>query len=405
MEEIKEKLAKYNQEHLLVTYDTLTDGSKRKLLESIEKIDLEEALQLINSKLDEEKKDIDKIDSKSLKDISYEDRLEYISIGEDIIKSGKYAVVTMAGGQGTRLGHNGPKGTYLMHLNSGDKYIFELFVEKLKMAYEKYGTYIRWYVMTSVANHTDTVNFFERNNYFTYPKEYIKFFKQGELPITTTDGDLVLETRDQVFLAADGNGGVFKALGDSGIIDELKSLNVSWVLITGIDNILVNLADPIFIGMTVSDGNLNGVKSVEKTLPEERVGVFCMKNSHPGIIEYSEMTDSMRYAKALDGSLLYKDANIVNHLLNISILDKIKNEKLPVHKAFKKLNYVGKNGEFVEATTPNLYKYEMFIFDYFKLVDNTLVYRVKREEEFAPVKNKEGEDSPETASKLYNALY
>lgn len=406
MEEIKEKLVKYNQSHLLVTYDTLTDAAKKKLLESIEKVNLKEAVNLINcDKIEEKNTDIDKIDSTAIENISKEEKERYLKIGEDVIKSKKYAVVTMAGGQGTRLGHSGPKGTYLMHLNTGDKYIFELFVDKLKEAYEKYDVYIPWYIMTSNANHMDTVNFFANNKYFGYPKEYIKFFKQGELPITTPEGDLVLETRDAVYLAADGNGGVFKALGDNGVIQELKNLKIEWVLITGIDNILVNLVDPMFIGLTLDSGTLNGVKSVLKKFPEEKVGVFCKRNGKPSVIEYSEMTDSMRYAKTIDGSLLYKDANIVNHLLNIEVLERIQKEKLPIHKAFKKLNYIDKTGECISATKPNLYKYEMFIFDYFKLLDDTLVYRIKREEEFAPVKNKEGEDSPETATKLYNALH
>ena len=405
MDKIKELLKKYNQEHLLVTYDTLTEGSKRKLLESIESIDFEMATNLLkNSSNVNQKKDIDKISSKSKAELSKEEIEKYEDIGRDIISSGKYAVITMAGGQGTRLGHSGPKGTFLLHLKDKDKYIFEIFIEKLKKAKEDYGVYIHWYVMTSEANNQDTINFFENNNYFGYPKEYVKFFKQGELPITTTSGDLVLETRDTVFKASDGNGGVFKALNTNKIIDELKALNISWVLITGIDNILAKLLDPLFIGMSVESGYLNGVKSVERVLPEERVGVFCMENGHPGIIEYSEMTDAVRYAKDGSNALLYKDANIVNHLLSIEILDKIKKEQLPIHKAFKKLNYIDKDGNYIVAQKPNLYKYEMFIFDYFKLVDNTLIYRVKREEEFAPVKNKEGEDSPETAIKLYNAI-
>lgn len=280
-----------------------------------------------------------------------------------------------------------------------------MFAEQLLAAYESYGTYISWYIMTSEANDKETRDFFKAKNYFGYPESKIEFFKQGELPITDIEGNLVLEAKDKVFKASDGNGGIFNALSTNHITDKMKVNGVKWVLITGIDNILVNLVDEMYIGLVAKSTALNGVKSVEKTLPEEKVGLFCKRNNKPSIVEYSELEESMRYAKAKDGSLLYKDANIVNHLLSIELLEKIQNEKLPIHRAYKGLNYVNKNGDFVVATDPNLYKYECFIFDYFNFVDDVVIYRVDRSREFAPVKNKDGVDSPATATQLYNALH
>ncbi len=405
-EQAHELLKKYNQLHLLVSYNDLTDEEKKELLQSISEIDFEQAVNLINtSKEQVNLGEITPVDSVAEIDFTDNEREEIRKTGRDIISKGEYAVITMAGGQGTRLGHSGPKGTYMLHLNAGDKYIFELFVENLHTAYKKYGVYINWYVMTSVANHEETVSFFEEHNYFAYPKDKITFFSQGELPITDTEGNLVLESKEKVFKAADGNGGIFNAMSRHGITNKLKEDGVKWVLITGVDNILVNMADEMYIGITARSNKFNGVKSVEKTIPEEKVGVFCKRGGKPSIIEYSEMEEDMRYAKAKDGSLLYKDANMVNHLLSIELLEKIQNEKLPIHRAHKSLNYIDRDGNFVIATDPNLYKYEAFIFDYFNMVDDVMIYRVDRNKEFAPIKNKEGGSSPATATALYNALH
>ena len=217
------------------------------------------------------------------------------------------------------------------------------------------------------------------------------------------DGNLLLESKGKLLKAADGNGGVFNAL--AGVLGDMKSQGVQWVLITGVDNILVNLADELFIGLVDSEGKLNGVKSVAKNSPEEKVGVFCKRNGKPSVIEYTEMDEAMRYGKDENGELKYAEANIINHLINIQVLEKIQNEKLPIHKAVKKIPYIDKEGKMQNPPNPCLIKYEAFIFDYFDKVDDVTILRVKREKEFAPVKNKEGVDSPETAVELYNNLH
>ena len=309
----------------------------------------------------------------------------------------------MAGGQGTRLGHSGPKGTFKLRLQDKDRYIFEIFIDYLKQAHAKYNVYLSWYIMTSRDNNNDTVEFFENNNYFGYPKDKVKFFMQGELPITDMEGNLLLENTHKLLKAADGNGGVFNAL--SKVLPDIKSQGIKWLLVTGIDNILVNIADELYVGLVDKENKLNGVKSVAKNSPEEKVGVFCKRNGKPSVIEYSEMDDSMKYAKDESGELKYVESNIVNHLLNIELLEKIQNEKLPIHKAIKRMQYIDTNGVVQNPENPCLIKYEAFIFDYFNKVEDVTILRVKREKEFAPVKNKEGQDSPETATKLYNELY
>lgn len=408
MDEIKirEILRQYNQEQLLAFYDELNSSDKQALLKDIENIDFEKIKAFNETQVIKESIDtFEPIERITKEELTSSEKTRLSKIGREIIESGKYAVVTMAGGQGTRLGHTGPKGTYKLQLKDKTRYIFEIFTDYLKNAYAKYNVYIPWYIMTSEANNDETVAFFENNHYFGYSKDKIKFFKQGELPITDLDGKVLLEEKHRVLKAADGNGGIFNAMAKNNIIIDMKANGVQWVLITGIDNILVNIADDIYIGLVSDENRLNGVKSVAKTSPTESVGVFCKRNGKPGVVEYSEMDDKMRYALNENGELKYMEANIVNHLINIEVLEKINKISMPIHKAIKKQTYLDKLGNKVTSYKPDTIKYEAFIFDYFKMVDDVTVYRVKREEEFAPVKNKEGADSPETATKLYNDLF
>lgn len=404
MESVKKLLSKYNQEHLLFFYNSLNEHEKEELYKDIESVDFAFMDSLKSVKHNIEKEDIIEPAHATLREnFTYEEETSLSLRGREIIEKGEYAIVTMAGGQGTRLGHTGPKGTYKLSFKDKDRYIFEIFIDSLKEAHKKYGVYLSWYIMTSKDNNNDTVKFFEDNNYFGYPKEKITFFTQGELPITDMSGNLLLEKEYKVLKAADGNGGVFSAV--TPLIEEMKKQGIKWVLITGIDNILVNLADELYIGLIDKEGKLNGVKSIAKKSPDEKVGVFCKRNGKPSVIEYSEMNDEMRNIKDASGNLKYAEANIVNHLLSIDILEKIQNEKLPIHKAIKKMDYINLSGERVSPNEPCLIKYETFIFDYFDKVQDVTILRVNREEEFAPVKNKEGLDSPMTAVKQYNDLY
>ncbi|MBQ8043875.1 MAG: UTP--glucose-1-phosphate uridylyltransferase [Clostridia bacterium] len=404
MKNIKEILKKYNQEHLLMFYDELTSEEQKELIADIETIDFDTMNSLKNIK--ETVSGTDEIAPvRAVQRENYsKQQLEDLKLrGRMIIESGSYAILTMAGGQGTRLGHSGPKGTFSLSLKDKDRYIFEIFIDYLKQAKNKYGVYLNWYIMTSKDNNDQTIEFFEGHNYFGYPKDKIKFFIQGELPITDMDGNLLLESKSKVLKAADGNGGVFNAV--SKVLKDMKEQDIKWVLITGIDNILVNIADELYIGLVDRDNKLNGVKSVAKSSPEEKVGVFCKRNGKPSVIEYSEMNEEMKYAKDENGELKYMESNIVNHLLGIELLEKIQNEKLPIHKAIKKMSYIDKDGNMQNPTEPCLIKYEAFIFDYFNKVEDVTILRVERDKEFAPVKNKEGQDSPETATELYNNLY
>lgn len=405
-EEAISKLKKYNQEHIL-KYD-LNNKQQEELEKQIENIDFEQLKSLYESTKEEkciEEKRIEHIPYTDKTKLTKEEQLSLFEIGEQIIKQGHYAVITMAGGQGTRLGHNGPKGTYALDTINGKKYIFEIIIDRLKKAEKQYNVTIPWYVMTSKENHQDTILFLEKNNYFGYNKDKIKFFKQGELPLIDTQGKIILDENAKIKEAADGNGGIYEALSKSGMLQELKQNQIEWIFISGIDNILSNFVDPILLGLTIKENNVIASKSVAKANPQEKVGVFCKMNGKPKIIEYIDLPEEMAEELDENGELMYGEVNIGTYLYNRSVLENLANAKLPYHAAFKKSGYLNANGKFIEPDEPNVFKFETFIFDAFTRYDDMTIMRVKREDEFAPVKNRTGNDSTETAVKLYNEKY
>lgn len=407
LEAAKAVLEKHGQEQLLANYEKLSENDKDKLLDDILTIDfnqLEKLYEKRNFKQVYSEAEIEPISYVEKDKMSKEEREKYDEIGTKAIKAGKLAAVTMAGGQGTRLGHNGPKGTFDIGLES-HKPIFELLCETLKLANEKYGVVIPWYIMTSKENNKDTVDFFEKNNYFGYPKGYIQFFKQGELPMVGEDGKVLLDEKGMIKQAADGHGGIFTSMRKDGVIYDMKARGIEWVFIGGVDNVLVKMVDPTLIGLAESKGILAAGKSVVKAGPHEKVGVFCKRNGRPSVIEYSEISKEMAEETDENGQLKYGESHILCNLFNIKEIEKISEKNLPYHSAHKKATYMNEKGEIVKGTEPNAYKFEAFLFDAFESLDDMVIMRVKREEEFAPVKNAEGVDSPDTARKLYQDFW
>lgn len=405
IEDVKKTLKKYGQEHLLNNYEKLDEKDQERLLRQIENIDFE----LIDSLYKNTKKELKQEDAK-IEPIEYLDKYKlngdykyYEDLGKKAIKSGKLAAVTMAGGQGTRLGHKGPKGTFDIGLDS-HKSLFELLCDSLKEASKKYEVQIPWFIMTSRENNKETVEFFEKNKYFGYEKN-IHFFTQGELPMVDTEGKILIGEDGFIKEAADGHGGVYESLVKSGMTEKMRQLGVEWVFIGGVDNCLVKMVDPVLMGVAIDKKVTAAGKSVVKANPKEKVGVFCKKNGKPNVIEYTEVTDEMAEATDTNGELLYGESHILCNLFNITAIERMGSRPLPYHSAFKKATYIDKDGNKVVPTSPNAYKFEAFLFDAFGELDNMAILRVKREEEFAPVKNAEGVDSPETARKLYNDLH
>ena len=326
---------------------------------------------------------------------------EYIKIGEDVVKSGHFAIGIMAGGQGTRLGHNGPKGTFKLELNGKTKSLFEIIVDKLKNAYEKYNVYLNCYIMTSPENNKETVAFFEKNNYFNYPKEYIKFFMQEDLPLLNKEGKLILGEDGLIKLASEGNGGIFYSMAKKGIIDDMKSKKIKWIFIGSVDNLLVKYVDTLLLGLAIKQNVNIATRTVIKNSPNERVGVLCKKNGRVKVIEYTEVPKEMMVATDEAGEFLYGESHIMCNLFSLEAIEKASTKELKYHVAVKKIKYIDENGKLVNPTEPNCYKFEKFVFDSFGLFDEIAILRGKREEDFAPIKNAEGQDSPETAKKLY----
>lgn len=402
-EEALKKLKKYGQEHLLARYSFLDDEKKEKIIRQIKTIDFEQINDLFNitkksvKNIASQVTNIEYVDKSKLSKEEYD---KYYAIGKKVIEENKYAVVTMAGGQGTRLGYVAPKGTF--KIGGGvEKSLFEALSDTIKEAREKYNAKIPWYIMTSRENNNATEKFFEKNDFFGLPYEEVKFFKQGELPMLDTNGKMMLDETGIIKLAADGHGGVFEALLRNGYLEDMKIRGIEWVFISGVDNVLAGLVDPIAVGLAIAEGTLATGKSVVKRDPSEHVGVFCKKNGRPSVIEYTEITEEMANARDAKGELVYGESHILTNLFNIKALENIAQNKLPYHKAFKKAKYMNENGEIIQADKPNAYKYESFIFDAFESLDNMSILRVKREDEFAPLKNAQGEDSPDTARDLY----
>lgn len=401
-------LEKNNQKRVLKILNSLSEEKQEKLVKQILTIDFEKMNSLYGMAsrkpviLNKEIEHINFVDKYKLSPELYE---KYTEIGEKIIKNNQYAVVTMAGGQGTRLGHKGPKGTFKLEVEPEGKYLFQILAEGLIKANQKYGIILPWYIMTSTENNKETVSFFENNNYFGYDKKHIKFFVQGNLPLMLTDGELVIDEDYTVKLASDGNGCIYKSMKNEGILEDMQTRGIKWIFIGAVDNALLNMVDPVLVGLTISEGNEAASKSIAKNNPHEKVGVFCKANGVPSVIEYSELPGEMAELTDDEGELLYGEAHIMCNLFSLDALKKVADENLEYHVANKKANYMNEEGAFIEVDKPNAYKFEAFIFDAFNYFDNISILRGKREEDFAPVKNKEKVDCPETAIKLYNEYY
>lgn len=305
---------------------------------------------------------------------------------------------------GTRLGHKGPKGTFNVGIE-GYNSIFEILCNTLKIACKKYNVSIPWYIMTSKQNNEETIDFFINNDYFGYKKEDVIFFIQGELPMVDEKGKILLNKEGLVNFASDGHGGIFYAMRDAGVIYHMKRRNIKWVFISGVDNILVNMVDPTFVGLCAERKVLAGGKSIIKAYPDEKVGAFCKKDNKPSVIEYSEISKEMAEERVKNGELKYGESHILCNIFHIDAIEEISKDKLPYHSAYKKVEYMNENGDVVIEDKPNAYKFEAFIFDAFENLNDMVVMRVKREKEFAPIKNAKGIDSPETAKKLYTEYY
>lgn len=408
IDKAKEILAKYGQNHVIDLFGKISEEQKNELANQVLNIDFAQIMELYENtkrKIEIKSKEIKPIEYLDKAKLSDEELNKYNKLGENILKNGQYAVVTMAGGQGTRLGHSGPKGTFKLDVYGKGKYLFEILAENLKEANNKYGKIIPWYIMTSKENNQMTKDFLEKHNYFGYDKNYVTLFMQGELPLIDTNGKLLISKDMKIKEASDGNGGTYSSLRASGALANMKERGIKWIFIGGVDNVLLKMVDTTLLGVTIDKNYQIASKSVVKANPQERVGVFCKMNGHPKVIEYTELPEKMSEEVDSNGELKFGESNILCHLYTIDAVEKVSTEPLMYHTAFKKNSYIDENGKEIVPNEPNSYKFESFIFDAFQFFDDMAILRGKREDDFAPVKNKDGVDSPKTAKELYEKFW
>ena len=314
--------------------------------------------------------------------------------GEILLSKGQVAAFLVAGGQGSRLGFDGPKGMFDIGLPS-HKSLFQIQAERLQNLATQVGHPIPWCIMTSPLNHEATVNFFRDHNYFGMDRSNIRFFEQGTICALTPEGKAVLDGSDHLALVPDGNGGCFRALSQSGTLAWLVEKGVQYIFLYSVDNALCRICDPAFIGALACEGHsMSASKVVHKANAQEKVGIFAYQNDKPGVVEYSDLPENYRDMTNPDGNLTFDGGNIAIHLFKVSGLRKLQTSKLPWHTARKTVCGIEK-----------CWKFEQFLFDAFPLLGSMMPFGVIREEEFSPVKNAEGNDSPKTARIMIGKLH
>ncbi len=392
-----ETIKKYGQEQLLRFESELTDEQKKKLYSQIESLDFD-LLKNIEEKPALNKGVISPLKAMELIEINaYREELK--NIGLDAIRSGKVGAVMLAGGMGTRLGSDDPKGMYNVGITR-KLYIFQCLINNLFDVVHESGSYIPLFIMTSDLNYESTTEFFEDKDYFGYPKDYVHFFKQEMAPACDYNGKVFLEAKDKVAVSPNGNGGWFLSMMRTGMLEKVKDYGIEWLNIFAVDNVCQRICDPAFIGATIKKDKTVGAKVVRKATPDERVGTICLEDGKPSIIEYYELTDEMAEERDERGERVYNFGVILNYLFRVDELEEIVKKSLPYHVVEKKIPYIDENGNFVKPESPNGYKFEQLVLDMIHLAASCLPYEVEREREFAPIKNKTGIDSVESAREL-----
>ena len=404
----------YNQEHLLRHLDLLTDSGQQVLLRDIEQIDFRQTTNLYAAyrsllNAESEKKVLQEADPLSYiqPEASSQERKRLYSIGEDCLGQGRVAVFLVAGGQGTRLGFKGPKGCFAISPVKG-KSLFQLFAESIRALQRRYGRPLPWYIMTSRENNAATSAFFEQNHFFGLKREQVHFLIQKQIPSLDLEGRLIISRDKTIFKNTDGHGGSISALHDSGALEEMTRQGIEEIFYFQVDNPLVKIADPLFIGAHVEHNAEMSSKAVKKVDPLERVGIIGRINGRLGCIEYSELSEKETRERKKDGRLRFSSANIAVHMLNRAFVEKINKEQgfsLPHHIAAKEIESLDVNGSSHILKKIEGIKFEMFIFDALGFAQNSVTLEVSREEEFSPVKNSRGADSPDTARRAMINLH
>lgn len=392
---ICQRLSALGQAHICTYLEQLGEAEQDAMLRQIDTLDLS----ILDPECADEQRGVfAPLYATTLEEIG-RNRSRFTEAGLAAIRAGKVGAVLLGGGQGTRLGCEHAKGMVDIGITR-ELFIFECLMNNLRRVTEQAGAYIPLFIMTSVENHDETEAFFAEKNYFGYSKEHIRFFRQEQLPTVDPEGRLMLSAPGIISTAPNGNGGWYASMENTGLLHELRQSSIEWLNVFAVDNVLQSIADPCFIGAVIESGHVSGAKVVAKAAPDEKVGVLCLEDGRPSIVEYYEMTEEMRTLREPDGNLSYRFGVILNYLFRVDQLEETLNCRMPLHKVFKKIRYMDESGNTVRPEAPNAYKFETLALDLVKLQKNCLAYEVEREKEFAPIKNKTGVDSVDTAREL-----
>ena len=387
-----------NQKYIKAMMEKNTTEQNEKLTKRLEEIDFSVLEHIERKETVNERGVFAPLDAVEVSEIEARGA-EFKGLGLKAIREGKVGAVLLAGGQGTRLGLDRPKGT----LNIGvakELYLFEQLLRNLMDVTDEAGVYVPLYIMTSNINNADTTAFFEEHDYFGYPKDYVKFFVQEMVPACDYEGRIYMESQTEVAMSPNGNGGWFSSMVNAGLLSDIKERDIEWINVFAVDNCLQRIADPMFVGATIAYGCESGAKVVRKAAPDERVGVLCTEDGKPSIAEYYEMTEEMATARKENGDLKYGFGVILNYLFSEKKLEQIADARMPIHVVEKKIPYMDVDGTFVKPEQPNGYKFETLVLDMVHMMDDCIPYEVVREREFAPIKNLHGVDSLDSAREL-----
>ena len=394
--EAEKMLAKCGQSHVLAYWKKLGKKEREELLEQVAKIDpknvkyCQEALKKGAEVPDSSKGKAPKVAVLRGKKLA-----EAVAAGEKELKAGRVAALLVAGGQGSRLGYDGPKGCFQIGPITGAP-LFYFHARKILARTIRYGRAIPFYVMTSEANYDATKACFEENEYFGLNPDDVFFFKQGMWPGMTKEGKIILDAPGHVFMSPDGHGGLLAALKASGALADMKKRGIKSVFFFQVDNPLVEIADPAFVGYHVLQKSEYSLKLCAKREPKEKVGMPMRFGKTFRMVEYTEMTDEQCNRRGKDGKLYFLYGSPAIHVFDRAFLDREASKAMPLHLAFKKIPYVDAKGKVVKPSEPNGYKFEKFIFDVLPNAKVAAFLAFDQKDEFSPVKNAEGGDSPAT---------
>lgn len=411
MSELRSHYEARGQGQVFAHFDSLSEADRQSLLEQAAAIDLDEIATLHESLV----RNGSSNEASGATDLAPADYIplpghredanpslwrEAFLKGEAALRTGRVAAFTVAGGQGTRLGFDGPKGSFGV-TPVLRKPLFQVFAEKILAATRRYGRPVPWYLMTSDLNHGETVDFFKRHDYFGIKEERIHFITQGFMPAVDAEGKILMADRGEIALSPDGHGGALRALVRSGAIRRMEADGIDTISYFQVDNPLVRCLDPAFIGFHLIHHSELSSKMVPKAYPGEKVGVFCERDGRAQVVEYSDLPKDLAEAVGPEGELRFRGGSIAIHLFHRDFVARIgggddEGTRLPFHLAHKKVPYLDAEGVRHEPEEPNAYKFEMFVFDALPFAKNPVIIETERADDFSPVKNAEGPDSPQT---------